>query len=67
MLYGSDAEGDKKGVPYDGSLTFADGKRWEGYDPRLLYGINLREYKGVIVLANSGWSPSAGRYFCQSS
>lgn len=63
--FGSDAEGDKKGVPYDGSLTLADGKGkwWEGYDPRLLYGINLREYKGVIKAANSGWSPSPAGIF----
>ncbi len=57
--FGSDNEGDKKGIPYDGNLTLADGKGkwWEGYDPRLLYGINLREYKGVAKVANSGWSP----------
>lgn len=57
--FGSDNEGDKKGVPYDGSLTLADGKGkwWEGYDPRLLYGIDLREYKGVTAAAYSPWSP----------
>ncbi len=34
---------------FDGRLTLADGKGkwWEGYDPKLLYGINLREYKGM--------------------
>lgn len=61
--FGSDTEGDKKGVPYDGHLTLADGegKWWEGYDPRLLYGIDLREYKGVTKAAASGWSaPPAG-------
>jgi len=44
----SDVTGDKAGVPYDGNLTLADGKGkwWEGYDPRLLYGVDLREYKG---------------------
>ena len=44
----SDKTGPKAGVPYDGHLTLADGKGkwWEGIDPRLLYGIDLREYKG---------------------
>ena len=63
--FGSDKEGDKAGVPYDGNLTLADGKGkwWEGYDPRLLYGIDLREYKGVEASANTGWSPApAGIY-----
>jgi Alpha-L-fucosidase len=63
--FGSDEEGPKKGVPYDGNLTLADGKGkwWEGYDPRLLYGIDLREYKGVAKAANSGWSPSPAGIF----
>jgi len=45
---GSDRTGPKAGVPYDGSLTLADGKGkwWEGLDPRLLYGVDLREYMG---------------------
>lgn len=55
----SDASGGKAGVPYDGNLTLADGKGkwWEGLDPRYLYGVNLREYKGVAAAANSRWSP----------
>jgi len=63
--FGSDKEGAKKGVPYDGSLTLADGKGkwWEGYDPRLLYGINLREYKGVTAAAYSPWSPPPAGVF----
>ena len=63
--FGSDKDGDKKGVPYDGNLTLADGKGkwWEGYDPRLLYGINLREYKGVTAAANSPWSPPPAGVF----
>jgi len=63
--FGSDKDGDKKGVPYDGNLTLADGKGkwWEGYDPRLLYGINLREYKGVTKAAYSGWSPPQAGIF----
>jgi alpha-L-fucosidase len=63
--FGSDNEGDKKGIPYDGNLTLADGKGkwWEGYDPRLLYGINLREYKGVTQAAYSGWSPPPAGIF----
>ncbi len=45
---GSDKTGPKAGVPYDGNLTLADGKGkwWEGLDPRLLYGVDLREYQG---------------------
>lgn len=63
--FGSDREGHKAGVPYDGNLTLADGKGkwWEGYDPRLLYGIDLREYKGVEEKAHTGWSAApAGIY-----
>lgn len=63
--FGSDKEGDKKDIPYDGSLTLADGKGkwWEGYDPRMLYGIDLREYKGVTKAAASGWSPPPAGIF----
>ncbi|WP_072318187.1 alpha-L-fucosidase [Sinomicrobium oceani] len=63
--FGSDKEGDKKGVPYDGNLTLADGKGkwWEGYDPRLLYGIDLREYKGVEENAHHDWSPPPAGIF----
>jgi alpha-L-fucosidase len=45
----ADSSGKYVGIPYDGKLTLADGKGqwWEGYDPRMLYGINLREYKGI--------------------
>ena len=34
-----DLKGSKKGIPYDGKLTKADGKGkwWEGYDPQDLY------------------------------
>lgn len=37
-----DLKGDKKGVPYDGALTVADGKGkwWEGLDPQQLYAQN---------------------------
>lgn len=37
---GSDSQGPKAGVPYDGLLTKEDGKGkwWEGLDPRDLYG-----------------------------
>lgn len=57
--FGSDKEGPRAGVPYDGHLTLADGKGkwWEGYDPRLLYGIDLREYETVEERAHSPWSP----------
>ena len=61
----SDTSGEFAGVPYDGSLTLADGvgQWWEGMDPRLLYGVNLREYAGVAAAANSGWSPPAAGIF----
>ena len=63
--FGSDKQGDKAGVPYDGHLTLADGKGkwWEGYDPRLLYGIDLREYESVDAMAHTGWSPPKAGIF----
>lgn len=63
--FGSDSQGEKAGVPYDGHLTLADGqgKWWEGYDPRLLYGIDLREYETVDDRAHSPWSPPAPGIF----
>jgi alpha-L-fucosidase len=55
----SDKTGPKAGMPYDGHLTLADGKGkwWEGMDPRLLYGIDLREYKGWD---QDKWAPASG-------
>ena len=40
VAHGADKEGPKKGVPYDGALTKADGKGkwWDGLDPADLYG-----------------------------
>lgn len=63
--FGSDKEGSKKGIPYDGNLTLADGKGkwWEGYDPKMLYGIDLREYKGVEENAHTDWSPPPAGIF----
>jgi alpha-L-fucosidase len=63
--FGADKEGSKKNVSYDGNLTLADGKDkwWEGYDPRLLYGIDLREYKGVEQKAHHDWSPAPAGIF----
>jgi alpha-L-fucosidase len=63
--FGSDKEGPLAGVPYDGNLTLADGvgKWWEGLDPRRLYGIDLREYKGMTQAANSAWSPPPAGIF----
>jgi alpha-L-fucosidase len=42
VAQGSDPDGPKKGVPYDGKLTKADGKGkwWEGLDPQDLYEQN---------------------------
>ena len=63
--FGSNSKGDKAGVPYDGNLTLEDGKGkwWEGYDPRLLYGIDLREYETVDEKAHSPWSPPKAGIF----
>jgi len=57
--FGSDTTGPRAGVPYDANETLADGKGkwWEGYDPRLLYGVNLRAYKGV---ADAKYRPDEG-------
>jgi alpha-L-fucosidase len=63
--FGSDKDGPMAGVPYDGTLTPADGKGkwWEGLDPRLLYGIDLRQYKSVAVASQTDWNnPDAGIY-----
>ncbi len=53
--FASDPTGPKAGVPYDANETLADGKGkwWEGYDPRMLYGIDLREYKGWAHFYNT--------------
>jgi len=63
--YGSDTSGAKMGVRYDGHLTLADGKGkwWEGYDPKLLYGIDLREYQGVDQNARRDWTPAPAGIF----
>jgi alpha-L-fucosidase len=63
--FGSDKEGPLAGVPYDGHLTLADGKGkwWEGLDPRMLYNVDLREYKGVTAAAYSRWSPPPAGLF----
>lgn len=57
--FGCDKDGGYAGIPYDGNLTLEDGigKWWEGYDPRLLYGVDLREYVSVDEKAQSRWSP----------
>jgi alpha-L-fucosidase len=63
--FGADLEGSKAGVPYDGHLTLADGKGkwWDGLDPRLLYGIDLREYQGITKAVNQDWSVPASGIF----
>ena len=46
IAFGSDKNGDKKGVPYDAKgLTKESGKGtwWEGLDPKDLYGIDLSD------------------------
>lgn len=49
----SDKTGPKAGVPYDGNLSKEDGKGkwWEGYNPRLLYTIDLHQYPDVKNIA----------------
>lgn len=63
--FGADSHGEYAGVPYDGHLMPEDGKGqwWEGYDPRLLYGIDLREYETVDEKAHSPWSPPKAGIF----
>lgn len=63
--FGSDKQGPFAGVPYDGNLTLADGKGkwWDGLDPRLLYNVDLREYKGVSQAAASPWNPPPAGIF----
>lgn len=57
--FDADSEGPLAGVPYDGHLTLQDGmgQWWEGLDPRLLYGIDLREYQSVAEHARTGYRP----------
>ena len=62
--FGSDKTGDKAGVPYDGATLTAqpDSSLFtlhssQNPDPRLLYGIDLREYESVEEKAYTGWSP----------
>jgi len=63
--FDSDTEGALAGVPYDGHLTLEDGKGtwWEGMDPRLLYNIDLREYKGVQAASHTEWNVPAPGIF----
>ena len=55
-----DRNGPKAGVPYDGTLTKADGtgKWWEGYDPQDLYAQNHPMSKGSWVdgMIHSQWA-----------
>ncbi len=63
--FGADKSGEKANVPYDGHLTLADGigKWWEGLDPRLLYGIDLREYESVEEKSHTDWNAPADGIF----
>ena len=55
-----DRHGPKAGVPYDGTLTKADGKGkwWEGYDPQDLYAQNHSMSKGSWAdgMIHSQWA-----------
>lgn len=59
--FGSDKNGDKAGVAYDGHLRKEDGKGkwWEDLDPRRLYGVDLRQYETVDSAAATAWAPPA--------
>jgi alpha-L-fucosidase len=48
--YDSDLDGPKKGVPYDGNLTLADGKGkwWEGLDPQQLYAYKYAPFEAEL-------------------
>lgn len=63
--FGADSGGEYAGIPYDGHLTLADGvgQWWEGYDPAMLYGVDLREYETVDEKAHTGWSPPKAGIF----
>lgn len=60
----SDKKGDMAGVPYDGTLTIADGKGtwWEGLDPQELYAQNhpLSEGSDNPSRIHSQWDWSNG-------
>lgn len=55
-----DRNGPKAGVPYDGTLTKADGKGkwWEGYDPQELYAQNhpMSKESWVDGMIHSQWA-----------
>jgi alpha-L-fucosidase len=55
----SDSAGPYAGQPYDGALTYtpAQGQWWQPYGLQNLYGINLREYKGI---GESRYAPQKG-------
>lgn len=60
-----DRHGDKMGIPYDGTLTKADGKGkwWEGYDPQDLYAQNHPMSRGSwadgMIHRQWGWENGA--------
>lgn len=60
-----DRHGSKMGVPYDGTLTKADGKGkwWEGYDPQDLYAQNHPMSRGSwadgMIHRQWGWQEGA--------
>ena len=55
---GADKDGPLKGVPYDGKLTKADGKRqwWDGLDPQDLYAQNHPPGQKMVW----EWDPKQG-------
>ncbi|BAV05288.1 alpha-L-fucosidase [Filimonas lacunae] len=57
--YRSDSAGKYAGIPYDGALTARRDTSawWAPYDLRMLYGPNMREYKGI---GESRYAPLKG-------
>src|SRR4051794_6960386 len=60
VAQGADEDGPKKGAPYDGKMSKADGKGkwWEGYDPQDLYAQNHTPGKSKDVIWE--WDASKG-------
>ncbi|MDR0384468.1 MAG: alpha-L-fucosidase, partial [Prevotellaceae bacterium] len=50
--FGADISGWRKGEPYDGNLTLADGKGkwWEGFDPQQLYAHKYDAFESELRL-----------------
>ena len=66
--YGSDATGEKAGIPYDGralSLANSAGKFWEGYDPKDFYGPVHKGTKNGSFVSGEPKDPNTDMFFRQ--